>query len=461
MTEMIETAAAPPAEHAETKAPSATAWSPARRWLVVAGLLLMYVVAYLDRSLIALMVDPIKKTLSLSEVQFGLVHGAAFGMFYALFGLPMGFLADKLSKRWLLFTGITVWSLAASACGLARNFAGLALARFGVGAGEATLVPVAYATITGTFPKSRVASAIAVFSTGSMIGSALALSLGGFLLAFATRLGGATLPVVGHLEPWQLVLLLSGTPGLLLSLFSFLLPEVRGETSKPAGGSIAELWRHLADHKAYFVLSIGGLSCTTMLAYAIAAWSPAFLMRHYGMPVESVGSSLGFMTLCGVAGVIVAGAIADALYKSGRRDGHLMPPIAAMPLVTIAATCAFAVASAPMVSIALLAVAHLFQIMPNTVPSHLQITAPPALRGRVAALTVSIQHMLGLTLGPTLVAAITQGIFHDPSKVGLSLTILTVVLGPLAMLSYGLARGPARRAAQQAEGDNPLSGPKP
>jgi len=458
VTEFVETAATSPATEPVKGGAALVAPPAAGRWFVVGMLLLMYVAAYIDRALIALMVDPIKATLSLSEVQFSLIHGAAFGLFYALFGIPMGFLADKLSKRWLLFTGITIWSVAASACGLARNFASLALARFGVGAGEATLVPIAYATISGTFPKSKVASAIAIFSTGSMIGTALALSLGGFMLAFATRLGGATLPVVGHLEPWQLVLLLSGAPGLVLSLFSFLLPEVRGEASKRASSSAGEFWRYLATHKAYLFLSIGGLSCTAIMAYGAAAWTPAFLMRRYGMPVESVGAGLGFMTLCGIGGLLSAGAIADALYKSGRRDAHFLTPFAVTPLVPVVGAYAYTLASGPMIAITLLALVHLLQIMPNTVASHLQITTAPALRGRVAALTVSVQHMAGLTLGPTLVAAITQGIFHDPSKVGLSLAIVTVVLGSLATLMYGLARGPARLAAQQAEDGAPRPG---
>src|SRR4051812_40335220 len=115
-----------------------------RAWLAVVALIILAVVSTLDRSLISLLVDPIRRDLAVTDFQIGLVNGLGFGLFYAAFGVPMGWLVDRFSKRWIIYLAVSFWSLAAAATGLARNFAGLLGARLGVGVGESALFPAGY-----------------------------------------------------------------------------------------------------------------------------------------------------------------------------------------------------------------------------------------------------------------------------------------------------------------------------
>ncbi|WP_409456278.1 MFS transporter [Sphingomonas sp. J315] len=162
---------------AETDVQSAV--SPRIAWFSVTILLLVAIMSYLDRQIISLMVEPIKASLGVSDFEIGLLQGVAFGLFYAVFGLPIGWLVDRYSRRKIIYFGMTLWSLAAGACGLASTYTHLLLARFGVGVGEASLSPAAYSMIADLFPPRRLALALGVFATGSSIGGALAYMAGG------------------------------------------------------------------------------------------------------------------------------------------------------------------------------------------------------------------------------------------------------------------------------------------
>src|SRR3546814_2979831 len=142
----------------------------------------MAMFSYLDRHIISLMVDPIRQDLNISDFQIGILQGVAFSLFYAVFGLPMGWLVDRYQRRWVVYWGVTSWSLATAACGLSSNYWHLLIARFGVGIGEATLSPAAYSMIADIFPRHRLDFAMSVFGIGTALGGALALAVGGIMI---------------------------------------------------------------------------------------------------------------------------------------------------------------------------------------------------------------------------------------------------------------------------------------
>jgi MFS family permease len=438
-----------------SQSPATGALSPARQYYVIGVLLLMYIFAYMDRNVLALMVDPIKESLHISDVQFSLVHGAAFGAFYAIFGLPMGYIVDRFSKRWVLFCGISFWSAATLACGFARSFPALAIARFGVGAGEATLVPAAYSTISRILPKDRTAMGIAVFSMGSGIGSAVAIALGGYLIATLTKEGGLMLPLIGHLEPWQAVFLVIGAPGLLVALLAFTIPEAGqsaaaiAETEAPSAP--VPLLPFLAENKVYLFFTIGALALISVVAYAFGAWMPALLLRHYGADVSWVGLVMSIITLWGVFGFFLSGWSADRLFRYGHKDGHLLPVLYCTPFTIVLAIIGFHLTSSIWVALGCYAISHIFITIGNCVGAHVQLATPPSLRGRMASITVAAQHLCGLAFGPLLVALITDHVFHDPKRVGDSMAIVGTLVGLLTILFCILARGPARRAIARIE----------
>ena len=156
--------------------------SPAYAWYVVFVLFIASIVSFLDRQIIAIMVSDIKADLGLDDFQIGLLQGPPFGIFYALMSVPIALAADQLNRRNIIAMGVTFWSIATAACGLAGSFVQLFMARISVGVGEATLGPSAYSIISDYFPRQKLAMAMSVFTMGNLMGVGIAMVLGGALL---------------------------------------------------------------------------------------------------------------------------------------------------------------------------------------------------------------------------------------------------------------------------------------
>jgi MFS family permease len=411
----------------------------------------MYAVSYLDRQLISLLVEPLRKSLHIDDFQVSLLQGAAFSVFYALFGLPLGWLADRFSKRWVLFGGMTFWSLAAASCGLARSATTLAIARFGVGAGEAALVPVAYSTIARIFPPGRVSLGIAIFTLGSSIGSALALIIGGLVIAAAIRHGPMLLPVIGLVEPWQFVFIVTGLPGILIALLAFTVPREPKREKVSAAVTGPGLGAYLRSRWIYLTLNITALALAAVMAFAVGAWAPTFLMRTYHVDVARAGLLIGvFHGVGGVIGLVVAGLLADRMMRKGRSDGHMRPLLWVLPLVMLLAIFAFIVAPGAALSAAMTGTMMGMTSTGNPIASHLQLSTPPEYRARIAAITVMVQQLAGMSIGPTLVAVITQYGFGDPDMLRYAMATSVLMLAPVAMLCLALGLRHARAAMQAA-----------
>jgi MFS family permease len=185
-------------------------------WYVVCVLTLAYVVSFLDRQILALMVEPIKHDLGLTDTQMSLLMGLAFGIFYTLMGVPLGRLADRTSRRALIATGVGVWCLMTASCGLARSFGQLFVARIGVGVGEAALTPAAISMISDYFPRQKRGRAIGFYNMGVSLGAGTAMVLGGVVISYVMSAAPVELPGVGELKSWQLVFMLVGLPGLAI-----------------------------------------------------------------------------------------------------------------------------------------------------------------------------------------------------------------------------------------------------
>src|SRR6185369_17799865 len=162
-----------------------------------------YMVSMLDRNLIALLVQPMKRSLGITDFQVSLLQGTAFGLFYVLCGFGAGWLLDLFPRRRIVFWGVTLWSLCAAGCGLAATYWQLLLGRFGVGSGEAVLSPASYAMISDQFPRRRLGFAMGVWATGSTLGGAMSLVLGGFVVTWLTARGDVAVPLLGTFQPWQ------------------------------------------------------------------------------------------------------------------------------------------------------------------------------------------------------------------------------------------------------------------
>ncbi len=272
------------------------------------GLALLFLVSffnYLDRMVIAVMVEPMKRDLGLSDTQIGLVSGLAFAFLYAVCGLPLARIADRGSRKWLLALCLAGWSGMTALTGTVRNFGELFLVRMAVGVGEAGCVPSAHSMIGDTYPAERRAFAVGVFQAGGLLGLSVGLAVAGLL----TEQFG-----------WRRTLLWIGLAGLPLALLIGLTlrEPARGHVPK-APEAISTALRALAQRRP-LVHVIAGLSIGAFATYGMAQWLPAFFIRSHGATLTEVGIyGAVFGGVAGMLGTVICGA---AMMRLHRRDAR-------------------------------------------------------------------------------------------------------------------------------------------
>ena len=204
-------------ESLENAVPQTEAKASSYSWYVLCVLVVVYILNFIDRQILSILAVDIKADLGLDDADLGFLGGAAFAVFYALFGIPLGRLADNWSRVKLLSIGLTLWSLMTAMSGFARNQVELTLARMGVGVGEATASPTAYSLISDYFPKKQRATALAIYSSGLYIGGGVSLFIGALIVQGWNQAypGGGPLGLVG----WQAAFLAVGIPGVLVALW--------------------------------------------------------------------------------------------------------------------------------------------------------------------------------------------------------------------------------------------------
>ncbi len=419
--------------------------SPRYAWYVVVILMLAYVFAYLDRFILTLLVEPIKRDLGITDTQMSLVLGFAFAIFYTLLGIPIGRQADRANRRTIVAIGIAVWSVMTAACGLTRNFATLFLARIGVGVGEATLQPCATSLLGDYFPRGQRGLAYSVYAWGLGIGAGSAMILGGRVIEAISQDGMMTLPIVGEVFPWQVVFFVIGAPGLVVALLMMTVAEpirrdrISGQTSAalPISAVISYLATRWRTYGSHFL----GLSVMTIIGNAYVFWLPSVFIRTHGWTIGQVSFWYGLILgVGGPLGVTIAGVIGDRLYRRGIKDGHMR---AALYGTLMLVPVAIAVPLIPNANIAmsLMIVHSIASGMPTAAgPTALMMIAPNQMRGQITAVYWFVISALGLGLGPLAVALMTDKVFATPSAVGLSLSSVSAIAGILVsgVLVYNL-----------------------
>ena len=418
-------------------------------WSLAIVLFLANSLSFVDRQVLTLLVKPMRAELGISDVQVSLLQGLAFASLYAILGLPLGRLADRTHRPRLMAAGIAVWSGMTVASAFASDYAHLFIARMGVAVGEAALAPAAVSLLSDRFPRSRVGRAIALFQAGIFVGSALALLAGGWLLAAYDAGGLEWLRALGITSGWRAVLLVVGAPGWFVALLLLFVHEPRHGAAAPSTpqlgvrASLAWVWARRDVYTGVIV----AFTAITVLAYGSLAWAPTVLVRVHALASADAGIRLGMIMLfAGPLGVVGAGWLVDRLAAKGRADA---PIAAAMGGAIAFAIVVPAFALAPTLALAMLgAVALAFaQGYPYGIAStSFAMVTPPEMRGQVVALYLLISNLLGLTLGPLLVALGTDRIFHDDLAVGRSLALLPLVTIPLAIAGLVGARSAYARA---------------
>ena len=299
------------------------------RWSVVGLIMLGMVFSIIDRQIIALLVEPIKADLGLTDTQFSLLLGPAFVVFYVLFGFPFGLLADRMQRRHVIALGVTIWSAATVMCGAAWSFLTLAAARATVGAGEASLMPSSMSVLSDLFSRDRLPFVTGIFSVSMHIGGASAMLIGGVILSVFADTPSITVPLFGDLAPWQLAFVIVGMPGFILAAIFMVIPEPRRkltpmrEAETPDEANQAALVAFMKRNARTIGVQFAAASILTIGTYAFTSWIPAYLIRTQGLSSSDAAFVIGaILLLCGPAGTVGGGALSTWLTKhKGRIDG--------------------------------------------------------------------------------------------------------------------------------------------
>jgi MFS family permease len=422
----------PPAS-AHPALPAKVGWP--QIWMLLI-LTLAVVLAFADRALLAILVDPIKQDLHVTDLQMSYLLGLSFSIVYSLAAIPLGYLVDVVNRRTLIAICILTWSLMTAYAGFAHTFAELFVARMGLGIAEAALNPAAFAMIRDSFPLNKRARAFALFNSSHLVGGGGALLAGGALLGFASSGGLHGVPILENLRPWQFVLVTIGFIGLPLGLVLFTVreparmsaPAAAGTSDKP---SFAEAFRFIGRKKAILLPFWGGLALFAMAQGGVSAWTPMVVHRTWDVAIPMVGKFLGpLQMVLAVVASLTMGSIMDWLSRKGRRDAASRTCAIAMVLAAAAAFSQLFITD--LRTAAVVYIIQIFLFTSYTVASSTSLAqiTPTRLAGKLQAITGLASSLLGLALGPTVVALVSAKLFKGPNALhdGMTATVGTVVV---------------------------------
>ena len=404
-----------------------------------------------------LLVGPISESFQISDTQYSLLAGLAFSLFYAIMGLPLARIADRSSRRNLIVAGIAVWSFMTAACGLAKGYWSLFVARVGVGIGEATLGPAAYSMIADYFPKSILGRALSVYMIGVTLGSGFAYMLGGAVVGYVEDMGTIMVPVVGEIEGWQLTFFVVGIPGLLVSLLMLTTVREPARTGivAPEAVPVSEVADYLWQRRRAYGGHILGISIFIMVVYALNLWGPTYFIRTFGYTRPEAGWVFGLVMIgSGTMGLLLAGTLSDRLVSKGIHDAYVKIILFSMvAMIPSAATLAFL--ESDLLAIVFMSLAVFFSAFQGGLAGGtLQLMTPNRMRGQVMAVYGLSSNLIGLGLGPTVIAMTTDYVFGYDEAIGKSIALCAVILCPIgALILWRSLPAIGKQLAEQREAE--------
>jgi MFS family permease len=419
-----------------------------KSWYVVGILTLAYISSFIDRQILSLLVEPIKRDLKITDTQISLLMGLSFGIFYSLLGIPIARLADLKSRKQIVAWGIGLWSLMTAICGIAGNFTQLFLARMGVGVGEAALSPAAYSMIADLFPKRKLAMANSVYNMGIFIGAGLAFLIGGLVVNLVKVQEMWQVPFIGEIYPWQLVFFFVGLPGILIVFLMARIKEPVRQGVITNNASLSQTWAFILKNASTYININLGLGFLTLVNYATAAWIPSFFVRTYGWTATKAGTIYGILVMIfGTLGLWFGGKLAGHFNSSqkGYKDGNVR---ACIYLIGALLACCWIFPLMPYGDWAAWAIIPVVFFASSPLGAGTAAIAevtPNRMRAMASAVYLFIVNLLGLVFGPLSVALLTDKYFHDTAMIRYSILIVMVSGLLLGLLFMYLSLKPFRK----------------
>lgn len=429
--------------------------STVRRWWPVALLCLLYIISLIDRLILAILIEPLKQDLLLSDTQVALLIGSSFAIFYSIVGIPVAWALDKGNRLWIATVGVSIWSLATIASGWAEHFMLLVALRIGVAIGESVLSPFAVSLIADLFPRRNRSAPMALFMASGIIGIFAAYSIGGGVVALLEKGLLEGVPLIGGLPTWRATLVLIGIPGLVLALLMICtihVPERRVDTGNQDEGSLdrygafasaRDMWRFYF----FFFLGVGIIALPTNAALT---WYPALLTRVFGLSIAESGYAFSLSLGAAAVVLLLVPQIMRLCERRGMRASLVPIMLIIAPIGSLFFGLSLVQDSAATTLHYLIVGYGLLTGGVNALPTiAIGLTAPAAYRGRIVAIGLASISLVGMGLGPYFAGVLADHVFVGPRAIANALLLLTAVAAPFAITSLYLSWFPFRRALQQ------------
>ncbi len=416
-----------------TETVSEGAFSPAYRYYALGLLVVVYVFNFIDRSILGILVEPIKQDLGVNDTMMGFLGGIAFATFYTFLGIPIARLSDKGSRRNVLTVCLALWSGATALCGLAANFFHLLFARIGVAVGEAGASPASHSMISDMFPPDRRATALGIYALGIPIGTMLGNLSGGW---------------INEAFDWRTAFFVVGLPGVLLAVIVRLTLrepprgaaeaiEVKSDDAPP----VKEVFKYLWARRSFRLISLGA-GLHAFVGYGVGYWIPAMFSRSHGYGTSDMGIALFYLGFASIAGTFLGGYLGDRMAGRDVRWYVWLPGLATM--ISVPFSAYVYLSDFPFAALWVLAIPYFFGAY-YLAPTFSLAQGMVGLRMRALASSIIlfVANIIGLGLGPQFtgiasdVLFVTTDLGQDSLRWALVLSLIFNVISALLYLGAG------------------------
>ena len=407
-----------------------------------------YTVAFIDRQILSLLVQPIKEDLGISDTQIGLLAGLAFAIFYSFIGIPIAKLADTKNRVTIISVGVALWTFMTALCGLTKTYFYLFLARVGVGVGEAALSPAAYSMIADYFPKEKLGRAIGVYVIGLYLGAGLAMLVGSAVISMVSNMPLIELPYYGIIKPWQLTFLLVSIPGILVLILLLTIrePERMSHTGSEMQDqtTFKEVVIYLWGLRKIFINLNIGICINGAVIAGFMVWIPEWLRRTFEIDIVDAGLIYGLALLIfGSIGPFMGGWVSDYLAKKNYKDAPMRTVLYAA-ILTIPFAAIMPLAPNLFFGVILLCiVTFLFSVPQGLPPVVMQLIAPNHMRAQTTAIFMLFSNLFSYAFGAAIIAVITDYIGYE-NALKYSMSIVSICLIPIGSYFVYLTLQPMR-----------------
>lgn len=429
-------------------APRAT--YPGKKWGILALLGTIYLVAFIDRVILALLIDPLKESFAISDTQMSLLIGFNFALFYCLVGIPMGKLADRINRRNLIVITAIVWVGCTAVSGMADSFWMLCVLRIGVAVGEAALGPSAISMIGDLFPPHQRARATSIYMAMGALGATGGYLLGGYIVTAISSTDMTILPILADLEPWRIAFFVAAAPAAVITLLFFLLVSEPSRTGDaPAvGHKFTMEWLALPWRPLLYLFIAGSIGQATVRGLVV--WMPTYMHREFDWLVGQAGMAIGTITMvCGIGGMLLWPYLSEKWRQQGVADALPMTLIIGMATGAVL-TILMTMATSGPVLLSLFG-ATMFFVMGTGVLLMVAVQhyVPSNKRGEFMAVCMLLTVMIADGLGPSLVPMAVSLLGGENASLHLGFAALAIA-GPIGCCFALVARKGLRGIPRQS-----------